>query len=158
MLKHSPDEVFMYAQEQAELVEQNEASDEEDLTKSHAKLADVWSAAWSVVRWAKHMDRLLSQWIVYSADCIGSPTDKSNLQESDLYSFVDGMSTLERLTLSSLRGQSVEKDEVASVGQFIGRLLAREKELKQNLGKTNVANNSLPTVFAHFEKRGQLFI
>ena len=57
MLKHSPDEVFMYAQEQAELVEQNEASDE-DLTKSHAKLADVWSAAWSVVRWAKHMDRL----------------------------------------------------------------------------------------------------
>ena len=86
-------------------------------------------------------------------DCIGSPTDKSNLQESDLYSFVDGMSILERLTLSSLRGQSVEKFEVASVGQFIGRLFAREKELKQNLGKNNVSNNSLPTVFAHFEKR-----
>ena len=66
------------------------------------------------------------------------------------------MSPLERLTLSSLRGQSVEKDEVASVGQFIGRLLAREKEIKQNLGKNKVSNNSLPTVFAHFEKRVEL--
>ena len=97
MLKHSPDEVFMYAQEQAELVEQNEAPGE-DLTKSHAKLADVWSAAWSVVRWAKHMDRLLSQWIVYSADCVGNPTDNSNLQESDLHSFVEGMSTRKTYT------------------------------------------------------------
>ena len=59
------------------------------------------------------------------------------------------MSTPERLTLCSLRGQSVEKDEVASIDQFIGRLLAREKELKQNIVKNKGSNNSLQTVFLY---------
>ena len=36
------------------------------MAKSHAKLADIWSAAWGVVRWAQHVARILSEWEAFN--------------------------------------------------------------------------------------------